>query len=95
MPPAPGFWGEPPTLGLPPSLPRAGTRWSGWLRRGVTLEGVFPTQRTRGDPLTPQICSAVPAFSCWGSWGPGSAQTGVVTVGCMLHPSCLGLFGGG
>lgn len=34
--------------------------------RGVTLEGAFATQR-KGSTSHPQICSAVPAFSCWGS----------------------------
>lgn len=90
-----GFGVSPPLWGCPPPCPGlalAGRAGSGG---GVTLEGLFPTQRTSGQPVTPRICSAVPAFSCWGSLEPGSAHTGGVTGGCMLHPSCLGLFGGG
>lgn len=90
-----GFGVSPPPWGCPPPYPGlalAGRAGSGG---GVTLEGVFPTRRTSGDPLTPQnlfSCACIQLLGVLGAWQcPHSGVTG----GCMLHPSCLGLFGGG
>lgn len=78
---SPSFWGCPPPC---PGLALAGRAGSGG---GAQKDKV-------GTPKTPKICPAVPAFSCWGVLGGWQGPHRGVTGGCMLHPSCLGLFGG-
>lgn len=93
--PLPWGFGVSPKSGVPP-LPAPG--WHslvGLAQEGGSHWGGVTPHRTGGHPLPPQNLFSRACTQLLGGLGAWQCPHRGVTGGCMLHPSCLGLFGGG